>query len=104
MSSIFDNLFAHCFVLSLGPRKPIQSEAEQNPEVSRSLIVELGPILRRNLEHHHAVDVCGTEVRVLVPLHTLQLHENARRSYKEFVFLGEISSSYSRLGCHKFVN
>ena len=55
--------------------------------VSRLLKAVPDPIVRRNLEHHHSVDVCWINLKVLVPLHTLRLHENVRRSCAQSVFI-----------------
>ena len=100
MSSILTNLCAHCFVLSLGHTKPIQSETEQNPVILtctilpgwyprafHSQIIELDPIERLNLGCRHSANAHWINLRVLVPLQKLWLHRNARRSCNQFVFI-----------------
>ena len=70
MSSIVNNLSAHYFEQFLGHIKPKQSEAEQSPvilscpvlpgshlEAYHLLMIELDRIQRRNLGHHHSVNV-----------------------------------------------
>ena len=97
MPSILNNSVAHCCEQFLGHPKPIQSDAEQNPailtytilpgpflKVFRLLIKALGRIVHRNPGRHRSVDVYWTDLTILVLLHQLQLHENARKSYKQF--------------------
>ena len=70
MSSIWNSSFAICFEQSLDHTKPRQSEAEQSPAILTCailqgslpwefhlLIIELGPIERRNLERRHSASV-----------------------------------------------
>ena len=103
MFSIMNNLSVLCFVQFLDHTEPIQSEAEQNPVIFTCIILPRlypyvfhllltvpDPIVRLNLGHHHFGDVCCTSLRVLVLLHKHQLHENARRSCTQSVFLARI--------------
>ena len=110
MSSIVNNLFVHCFERSLGRTKLRRSEAEQSIVILTCtilpgshlkayhlLIIELIPIERRNLGHHHSVNVFCTSLRVLVPLQRLRLHGDARGSCKQFVSLLRIGRTLSTL-------
>ena len=110
MSSILNNSVVHCFEQFLGRTKPRESEADQNPAILtwknppgshrnafRSPIIELGPIERRNLGRRHSVSVYWTNLRVLVLLHKLRLHENARRSCKQFVSLVRIGRIFQHV-------
>ena len=113
-SSIVNNLSAHCFEQFLGRTKLRESEAEQNPAILtwknppgshrnafRSLIIELDPIEGRNLGRRHSVSENWTNLRVLVLRHKLRLHENARRSCKQFVSLVRIGRTFQHVA-HSF--
>ena len=93
MSSVVNNLFVHYFERFLDRTKLCQSEAVQGPVILackvlsgshlkafRSLVVGLGHVVRRSLGRRRAVGENWGCLRVLVPLHVLQSHENARRS------------------------
>ena len=87
----------------LARTKPRQSEAEQNPAIwTRTilpgshlkayhlLIIELNPIVHRNLGRRHFVSVSWTNLIDLVLLHEHWLLENAQRSCKQSLFFVRI--------------
>ena len=87
MSSVWNSSVVRCFEYSLVHTEPIQSEAEQNPEILTNppgpfpkvfhlRLTELRPILSRIPEHHHSVSVYWIDLMNLVQLHKLQWVEN----------------------------
>ena len=56
-------------------------------------MIEHDPIERRSLGRRHSANLYWTNVRVLVPLHKLRLHGNARRSCEQFVLHARIGQN-----------
>ena len=109
-SWIIKNLSARFFERFLDRTKSTRSEAEQSPviltctilprshlKVCRLLIIEVDPIERRNLGRRHSANVYRTNLRVLIPIHKLPLHGNARRSCAQIVSLVRIGRVFSEM-------
>ena len=100
----------------LARTKPRQSEAEQNPAIwTRTilpgshlkayhlLIIELNPIVHRNLGRRHSVSVSWTNLIDLVLLHEHWLLENAHRSCKQSLFFARIGRLFGHVAPRHFL-